>query len=267
ITKPVFTFAVMRLYERGIIDLDKPLAEYLPFDLIKDHEYAGLITARHVLSHQTGFPNWARGGRLEFLFKPGTDFGYSGEGFEYLKRVLEQITGKEVNQILQEEVVEPLGLSHFYFQKEPYAARHKSHGHFNGYPGLIDLPEKPWVAGCLITNATAFMDFAQAIHERKGLKAETYAEMLKPQSSNPKGYQEGNWGYPEHMGLGWFVENTPYGQVFRHSGNNNDFRAMFRLYDKLGMAYMLIVNGNSGFYLINQLEKVLVDPEELGKKF
>lgn len=262
ITKPVFAFAVLRLSERGIIDLDKPLNQYLEFDLIKEHEYASLITARHVLSHQTGFPNWAWDGNLEFKFKPGTDFGYSGEGFEYLKRVIEQITSKEINQVLQEEVVEPLDLDHFYFQEHPYAYQHKSHGHNNGYPGVIDLPENPWVAGCLVTNPTSFLKFAEAIHQRKGLKPETYAMMFSKHTELPQDFYEGNFGYPEYMGLSWFIEGTPDEKVLRHSGNNGDFDSMFRLYDNLGIAYIILTNGNSGFYLTNKLEKILINPEE-----
>ncbi|MEO1485541.1 MAG: serine hydrolase [Bacteroidota bacterium] len=87
ITKPVFGFAVCRLAERGIIDLDQPLYTYLPFEEIAYDERYKKITARHVLSHQTGFPNW-RDGEMKIEFEPGTQFGYSGEGFEYLKKVI-----------------------------------------------------------------------------------------------------------------------------------------------------------------------------------
>lgn len=65
-SKSVFAFVVMHLVQEGLIDLDKPLYQYLPkpipeYDNYKD--LAGddrwkLITARHCLSHTTGFPNW-----------------------------------------------------------------------------------------------------------------------------------------------------------------------------------------------------------------
>ena len=104
ITKPVFAFAVQRLAERGVIDLDKPLWLYLPYpDIAYDERYK-LITAKHVLTHRTGFPNWRsmnESGKLDIKFTPGTDYGYSGEGFEYLKMVVEKITGKKVEQVLQ----------------------------------------------------------------------------------------------------------------------------------------------------------------------
>jgi CubicO group peptidase (beta-lactamase class C family) len=253
----------LRLYEKGIIDLDKPLYEYLPFKSIEKFEYSKLLTARIVLSHKTGLPNWGWDQKLEFKFKPGTAFGYSGEGYEYLKRVVEKVTNKDINQVLNEEVVEPLGLRHMYFQKNDYAAKFKSHGHYNGHPGKIDLTEKPWVAGCLVTNAQSFVKFLLAVKNRKGLKPETFEMMLSPQIEVPESFRENNWGFEEYMGLGIFVEKTTHGRVFRHSGNNGDFRAIFRIYDNLDMGYIIMTNGNTGKFLTNSLEKSLINIEKL----
>ncbi len=61
LTKPVFAYAVMKLADAGRIELDRPLAEYLAYQDIADDERARKITARMVLSHSTGFPNWRPG--------------------------------------------------------------------------------------------------------------------------------------------------------------------------------------------------------------
>ncbi|MEM7382297.1 MAG: serine hydrolase [Bacteroidota bacterium] len=103
ISKSVFAVMVLRLAERGVIDLDKPLYEYLPFPNLEGDERYKLLTARIILNHQSGLPNWAwggpgtweGGGPISLNFKPGTAFGYSGEAFNYLGRVLEQITKKK----------------------------------------------------------------------------------------------------------------------------------------------------------------------------
>ncbi|MEM9681536.1 MAG: serine hydrolase, partial [Bacteroidota bacterium] len=110
VTKPVFGFAVCRLAEKGIIDLDKPLHEYLPFEEIAGDERYKLMTARHVLNHTSGLPNWG----MQLIETPGTKFGYSGEGFEYLKRVVMAITGKDIEQIMKEEVLIPINMSDTY---------------------------------------------------------------------------------------------------------------------------------------------------------
>ena len=88
--KPVVAYLVMKLVGEGILDLDRPLVQYLdrPLpefadykDLKADDRYR-LLTARIILSHRSGFPNWRimnPGGRLDFKFTPGEQFKYSGE--------------------------------------------------------------------------------------------------------------------------------------------------------------------------------------------
>ena len=64
-----------------------------------------------VLTHRTGFPNW-RTGKLEIKFTPGTEVSYSGEGFVYLGKVVEKLTGKKLVDLCREEVFAPLGIEH-----------------------------------------------------------------------------------------------------------------------------------------------------------
>ena len=255
ITKPVFCFAVLRLFEKGIIDIDKPLYEYLPWDEVQNQKWAKLITAKMVLSHQTGLPNW---GDMEFNHKPGKAFSYSGSAYQYLGRVLEQVTKKDINTILNEEVVEPLQLEHFYFQAHPYAFKNKANGHYNGFPSAIDVPEKPWVAGCLITNAVSLSKFIMALGQRKVLKPSTYDLMFSHLIAVPEDSHENNWNYEEYMGLGLFFEKSPNGQVFRHSGNNGDFKCTFRYYDNSKKGYIILTNGNTGDFILDEIEKILV---------
>ncbi|MEO0339353.1 MAG: serine hydrolase [Bacteroidota bacterium] len=267
ITKPTFAYIVLRLYEKGVIDLDEPLYKHLEFDLIKDHEYAKLVTARHVLSHSTGFPNWANGRKIEFRFKPGNGYSYSGEGFEYLKRVIQKITGKNITQVFQEELIEPLGLEHFYYVEHPYGIEHKSNGHYDGYPGMIDFPLEAGVAWSLVTTPESYMKFADAIHQRKGLKPETYEMMLSKQNPLPNDDDDDEQSdIEEYVGIGWFVEKTPYGTVIKHGGNNGDFMSQFKLYDDLGTAFFLTTNGYTGYYLSGEAEKFLIDSEKMEKQ-
>src|SRR5580658_1850337 len=95
LSKPVFAYGVLKLVEQGKLGLDVPLTTYLPKPYIPGDERLVKITARVVLSHRTGFPNW-RGddGLLPIYFTPGERFSYSGEGYVYLQRVVEQITAK-----------------------------------------------------------------------------------------------------------------------------------------------------------------------------
>src|SRR5688500_14016344 len=77
LTKPVFAYAVLRLVDSGKLDLDTPLVKYLPgrYD-VGDDSRLDQITARHVLSHTTGFPNWRPRGAetLKIYIVPGHHF-------------------------------------------------------------------------------------------------------------------------------------------------------------------------------------------------
>jgi CubicO group peptidase (beta-lactamase class C family) len=94
LSKPVFAYAVLQLVDQGVLDLDTPLADYYEYEHIAHDERGSSITARMVLTHTTGFPNWRpRGGDLTIGFEPGSEFSYSGEGFGYLQLTVMDLTG------------------------------------------------------------------------------------------------------------------------------------------------------------------------------
>ncbi len=122
LSKPVFAYIVLRLVDRGVIDLDKPLYTYgFSYDRIDKDPRSKLITARMVLDHTTGLPNWG-GTPLEFLFTPGEKFNYSGEGYVYLQKVVEHVTGKSLEELAQQEVFVPLKMEHSTFRWRPILA-------------------------------------------------------------------------------------------------------------------------------------------------
>src|SRR4030095_1153264 len=95
LSKPVMAYAALKLVDAGKLDLDKPLAQYLEKPYLEGDDRLNLITARRVLTHTTGFPNWRQQGQpLKIVFPPGERFSYSGEGFVYLQKVIERLTGQ-----------------------------------------------------------------------------------------------------------------------------------------------------------------------------
>src|SRR5262245_13336309 len=125
LSKPIFAYLIMLLVDAGLLDLDTPLQKYLPgkYD-VGDDERLSKITARHVLSHTPGFPNWRRG-PLKIHFTPGERFSYSGEGYVYLAKVVEHAVGEKFNDIATKKVFEPLGMKDSSFAwREDYEKRH-----------------------------------------------------------------------------------------------------------------------------------------------
>ena len=265
ITKPVFAFAVQRLAERGVIDLDKPLYLYLPYPDIENDERYKLMTARHVLTHRTGFPNWRwmnEDGKLNLKFTPGTAYNYSGEGFEYLKMVVEKITGKKVEQVLQEEVIEPMGLYHTFFSKNDSLQQMVAFGHYNGLPSNNDLPKSPGMAYSMHTEANIFTRFMLYMLEQKGLKASTYDTMFQKHSDFNYDPGQEKPKIPAYMGMSLEIRETPFGKSFGHGGNNGDFKCKFEVYKDLKMGYAIFTNSNTSDVLLESLRKVLVEGKD-----
>ena len=111
LSKPVFAAIVMQLATENVIDLTRPLASYLDLPNPSD-ERARLITATHVLSHSSGWRNWRnnRETALTADFPPGSKFSYSGEGYYFLQRVVEKLTGKGLSRLARERIFQPLGM-------------------------------------------------------------------------------------------------------------------------------------------------------------
>jgi CubicO group peptidase (beta-lactamase class C family) len=131
LSKPVVAYAILRMRDEKLIDIDRPLWNYLPYPELPEGDNAKLITARHALSHSSGLQNWrfARTDKLEFAFQPGEGFQYSGEGFYYLLRVLEQITGRGFEEYMQDRVLKPLGMAHSTFLWTSATESRMSWGH------------------------------------------------------------------------------------------------------------------------------------------
>lgn len=122
LSKVALTYLVMQLVDDGLVDLDKPVEQYLPKPLPEYAAYRDLagdprykkITPRMLLSHTSGFPNfrWLEDdGKLNIHFEPGSRFAYSGEGIQLLQFVVETITNRPLQDLMQERVFGPLGMS------------------------------------------------------------------------------------------------------------------------------------------------------------
>jgi CubicO group peptidase (beta-lactamase class C family) len=107
-TKVISSYLALRLVDQGVLDLDRPLDDYLSEPFLPQAGYRGAVTLRHVLSHSSGLGHTTLS--RELLFPPGRGYSYSGLGFLYLKRVLDEVTGRSLDELGEELVFEPLGM-------------------------------------------------------------------------------------------------------------------------------------------------------------
>ncbi len=254
ITKPVFAYIVCRLVERQEFDLDKPLFEYLPFPEIEEDERYKLMTGRHILTHTSGLPNWGR--RLER--KPGTEYGYSGEGFEYLKRAIVHTLDTDIETLIEQELLDPLEMTNTYFSRSKKLAEISSHGHFDAHPTMKNIPLEAGMAHSMHTEALDFSKFMIALLDRKGLKSETFHKMFSIWTETPNHSYAEAIGYKEDFGLGIVVAETPLGKAYGHGGNNGDFRCQFEVFDHGKKGFVLFTNGSNGHKLVQALREFLI---------
>lgn len=141
-TKPVFAYVVMRLVDENRLDLDKPLVAYRrPTNLGTDPNLER-ITARHVLEHSTGLPNWASE-PLVTDSAPGSRYTYSGEAFIWLQLVVETIMGMGLGSVMQAKLFDPAGMSHSSFGWDEDIAKAAVFGHSEPPEGEQTLPPQP----------------------------------------------------------------------------------------------------------------------------
>jgi CubicO group peptidase (beta-lactamase class C family) len=270
LSKPVFAYGVMKLVGRGLLDLDKPLVEYIdeaslfeayPPTRDGDPRYKK-ITARHVLTHSTGFPNWFRGNRMVINFDPGTRFSYSGEAYSFLAAVVAKITGKTFNDFMAETVLTPLGMEDSsYIWLDKYEKRFSAAHDFAGSRVDRRKAARPTPGASLYTTASDYAKFLVAVLSGRDLTESAWKSMLSPQIDVHA--QVGNNNKVLDWGLGIGLHRTEKGLGFWHWGDNGEFQAYFEVLpaEKRGLIIFLNgVNGQAVSRAVTKLALGLIQP-------
>jgi len=254
LSKPVFAYAVLKLVEQGKIGLDVPLTNYLPKPYIEGDPRLAKITARFVLSHRTGFPNWRGDGNpLTIHFTPGERFSYSGEGYVYLQRVVEQIEGKPLNDIMNELVFTPLGMTSSSYVWRPDFDDRAATGHdSDATPQDLWKPKEAGAASTLNTSAHDYALFLAAILDRVGLKTPTFREMetpeiaVDPQCTNCTELVPKELSKDVFWGLGWGIERSAGETWLWHWGDNGSFKCFVVANPNRKCGAVLFTNSENG---------------------
>ncbi len=263
LSKPVFAYAVLKLVDSGKLDLDTPLNKYLPGNYeVGDDPRINQITARHVLSHTPGFPNWRprNDKMLKIHFTPGERFSYSGEGFVYLAKVIEHITGEKFNDFMKKSVFDLLGMTSSSYVWQDNFASLKAFGHTSvGEPRGQNKVQEANAAASLATTAQDFGKFLSAILKGKGLKDPTLKQMLTAQIKVSESGTNNTNRMPDKFspavawGLGAGLQNTVDGVSFWHWGDNDNTKAFFVAFDKHKTGVVVFTNSANGLSIIPEI--------------
>jgi CubicO group peptidase (beta-lactamase class C family) len=271
LSKPLFAYGVLKLVEQGKLNLDVPLTTYLPKPYIAGDERLAKITARIVLSHRTGFPNW-RGddGLLPIYFMPGERFSYSGEGYIYLQYVLERITGKPLNEYMTETVFTPLGMTSSSYVWRPDFDALTATGHDpQGKPVPLWKPKEAGAASTLNTTAKDYALFVAAILKGKGLKRATLREMETPQIALDPECRICTKREPKQLsknlfwGLGWGIQRTDRSDALWHWGDNGAFKCFVMAEPRTKSGVVMFANSENGLEIAKPLINEAMGTESL----
>ena len=202
LSKPVFAYLVLKLAQDHGFNLDAPLDKFYKHEKLNGYEHRELLTARKVLSHQTGlagrdlFPEQ----KFDFLFKPGEGYAYSGLAYVYLQEVIEKYYGNSLEDLAQKIIFEPWGMKNSSFT------------------------DKPCSANSLQTTAEDYAIFMnamlrdpkmrEAFNPVVSLTKDTWAmEKVKNGELHIQDLQNTAWG------LGWVLEKTDNGMIAFHWGD------------------------------------------------
>ena len=253
-SKTVFSFFAMKMVDDGLIDLDTPLYTYMKYpDIAYDKRYKS-ITARMVLSHTSGFPNWRfldqngnynPNNKLTIQFEPGTKFQYSGEGYEYLANVIAHLKGVKKNELqalIKKDIFDPLNMGESSFVWNDYIEKHRVDGHFKGKlnSGYSNDAEDPdfKASASLQTESKAYSSFLLALMNHKILSEKSRNELLKIQSTSLATKKSKERKY----GLGIVIEESAYGTNYSHGGDNLSNTALYIFNPEKKVGYVFFTN-------------------------
>jgi CubicO group peptidase (beta-lactamase class C family) len=231
LAKPVVAFLTLRLVLRGLLDLDQPISELLPHGYFHRQNLFALrespivdevprqmlqkLTARTLLSHTSGLPNWSPKGPLQLSFEPGAQWQYSGEGFVLLQHVLHTLTGKPLQEFASVELFQPLGLKYSAFKITDQIAQSLVPG--RSASGAIRQLRFPFeiAASSLYTTPSDYALFMSSLlADERLLSLVTHAPVPVPKAPNV------------FWGLGWGIERVSERSYIWHWGSITGFRSL-----------------------------------------
>lgn len=278
-TTKTFTGTVMmRLVERGKVDLDSPVRRYIPDFAVADESASATVTVRQLLNHTAGWDgrngqDFGRGDdavalyvkamtRLPQLTPPGTAFAYNNSGLVVAGRIIELVAGTTYESTVQRLLLDPLQLAHTRYFSDQIIGLNvaASHSVVDGKPIAVTdfwtFPRSCNPTGGLMSTARDQLRYAQ-FHLGDG-RAPNGEQILSRQSlkamrSNP-GAGGTLWVELTGMGVTWMLRPSAENvTIVEHGGTWKGQRSGFVMVPDRNFAMTVLTNSDGGFHMINDL--------------
>lgn len=265
VSKTQCAFAIMKLVEEGLVDLDFPVETYLTSWSLPENGFDNNgVTIRRILCHVAGLsvsgvPGVLKQANLpsiqealteadvKVIAEPGSVYMYSGGGYGILQLVIEEVTGLTYDEYLYSEILHPLGLNNTHTQWVDFFSDQIAKGYGNFYlPSILSFT--PFQAAA--SHYSTILDFTKwcemFIYGQSVLNSSLVDLMLTPQ------YGE-NWGYS--LGFEW--KKLANGlSTLGHNGDNWGYHSSFRFSRTTGDGLVIMTNGDRGALLRDHLVAV-----------
>lgn len=256
LSKSFLVFVVHQLIEEGKLELDKPIWQYLDYEPLKHDVRYRQITVRMLLSHCSGMENWRgenNADTLELLSDPGKRFVYSGEGYQYLAKVVESILHRSYGEYINDKVIQPLGLKRTFsvYDEKRGGADNYATGYNNFGKAVQKWKNNETVpASGMHLTAADYARLMIAIFDGEHLSARTAREIVRQgipmDKDNPALY----------FGLGFGVICNAGDTIVFHNGSNRGFKAWawYSVVKKCG--FVVLTNGDRGVATAKRIDEL-----------
>ena len=275
ITKQFTATVILQLVEQGKIKLDGKLSDYLP-DYRKD--VGEKVTIHHLLTHTSGIPSYTSqpgfaenvsrnpykvdefvkkyaSGNLEF--EPGSKFLYNNSGYFLLGAIIERVTGKPYEQVLKENIFDPLGMKNTGYDRYGTILPKRAAGYVKTPDSYVNAPyldmSIPYAAGSLYSTVEDLYLWDQALYTDKLLTAQSKALMYTPFLDN--------YAYGWNITHASFKVNNADVPVITHGGGINGFTTTIVRFPKEKNLIVMLDNTNTEYLdrLSDSITKIIYD--------
>ena len=262
VSKTFTATAVMQLYEKGKIDINKTLVTYLPYFKLDDEGYK-LITIKQMLNHTSGMPDvedyeWEKAvadeGAAErysrsladkkLISSPGTEYHYSNIAFDVMADLVAKASGMPFEKYVKENILTPLDMneSSFYAPEIKISLRTKPH---TGNPPKVS-PIYPYnrmhaPSSTLNTNVLEMSHWAIANMNNGKYKAnrilspDMLSMMMKPTVTI-------NNDRKISVGLSWFMYPYQGMTIYEHGGSDLGYKSLLTLIPEKKIGIIILCN-------------------------
>jgi CubicO group peptidase (beta-lactamase class C family) len=275
ITKQFTSMLIMQLVEKGEIDLQGKLSDYLPY---YRKDIGEKVTIHHLLTHTSGIPSYTRDmahlteahqdpypvGEFvkkycsdELEFEPGSEYRYNNSGYFILGAIIETVTGKPYADVLQEKILDPAGMKDTGYDHPVPLIKNRAAGYSLTFDGYINADylnmSLPYAAGSLYSTVEDLYKWDQALYTDKLLSNKMKKEMFKPHiASGGESYYAYGWGISKRS----FPKSKEKVNSVSHGGGINGFNTFIeRLVDD---KHLIVIFNNTPAASLNAMSMGII---------